>query len=121
MEAFSQLRLFPFLLTLAYVELTETLKVQGSYYPGGDREGTCPELACHRRARSPTVTAGLWELVGLEGGTIQQSAHNTYVFYDLGAVYGLQWLQGNWISSVYLPNKTNVKIVNIKCILIWLS
>lgn len=30
------------------------------------------------------------------------SAHETYVFYDLGAVYGLQWMQGNWISSVLL-------------------
>lgn len=44
----------------------------------------------------------LWELVGLEGGKTQQSAYKAYVFYDLGAVYGLQWLQGNWISSVLL-------------------
>lgn len=73
-------------------------------------QGECLSCAClsqgsqvtYRHSRWLEKVPRLWELVGLEGGASQQGAYKAYVFYDLGAVYGLQWLQGNWISSVLL-------------------
>lgn len=58
----------------------------------------------------------------LQGGVTQRSASKAYMFYDLGAQF-MVYNGCKEIGSVlfYLPNKTNVKIVNIKCILIWLS
>ncbi|XP_040591638.1 multivesicular body subunit 12B isoform X4 [Mesocricetus auratus] len=80
------------------------------------------EPGCPPTAGSPPYPRSLWELVGLEGGIIQPSTCKACVFYDLGAQF-MVYNGCKEIGSVlfYLPNKTNVKIVNIKCILIWLS
>lgn len=97
-EAFSQLRLS----YLSYVTLIKKLKSPRLLLSHRRQGECCPELACQGRARSPTVTARTQSWWGWRVAQPSRVLIRLYIFYDLGAVYGLQWLQGNWISSVLL-------------------